>query len=248
MELKNLLSKNDAITLLELIHQSLFCTNRPDLEVMVRQVSDLIDFDSAFCGIAKTDASGNLNSYDFAQADYPTDWLDLYFAKGYLGVDPVLRENFTNFSCQYWEDTYRKSPPPREFVADARDFGLKSGYTYGASSADGREGSLFSFAGSRIEQHPRTEAIIRHVIPHFHQALLRVFASGKGKRAANLTAREREILRWLKEGKSSWDISKIFGISARTVNYHVTNVKQKLDAVSRAQAVAIGVEQGLIEH
>lgn len=248
MELKNLLSKNDSITLLELIHRSLYCKTQVDLEGLVRQVSDLIAFESAFCGFAKTDGRGNLKSYDFAKADYPDDWLDLYFAKGYLSVDPVLRENFTNFSCQYWEDTYRKSPPPREFVADAHEFGLQSGYTCGASSADAREGSLFSFAGSKIEQHPRTEAIIRHVVPHFHQALIRVFAKVKGKKAVTLTAREREVLRWVKEGKSSWDISKIFGISARTVNYHITNVKQKLDAVSRAQAVAIGVEQGLIEH
>lgn len=248
MELKNLLSKNDAITMLELIDQSLYTVTKEDLESLVRRISDLVVFDSAFCGFAKTDGRGNLKSYDFAKVDYPEAWIETYFAKGYLKVDPVLKKNFTNFPFQYWKDTYRQSPPPRQFISDSRDFGLQSGCTFGMTDLNGREGSIFSFAGSSIEYHPRTEAIIKHVVPHFNQALVRIFSTKTGRKPAELTPREQEILRWIKEGKSSWDISMIVGISARTVNYHVNNVKRKLDAVSRAQAVAIGVEQGLLDH
>jgi DNA-binding CsgD family transcriptional regulator len=248
MMLKDLLSGNDAICLLELINKAVYCNSSEELEKLVFGVSDLIAFDAAFCGVAKTDRMGNLKSYDFANVNYPQEWLDLYFAKGYVQVDPVLKENFANFSCQYWDNTYKKSSPPREFISDAEDFGLKSGYTHGTKSNSGREGSLFSFAGPKIENHPRTEAIVEYIIPHFHQALVRVFSKSKGKNAATLTPREREVLRWVGEGKSSWDISVIFGISARTVNYHINNVKKKLDAVNRAQAVAIGVEEGLIDH
>ena len=63
----------------------------------------------------------------------------------------------------------------------------------------------------------------------------------------SLTQREKEILNWLKKGKSSWDISVILGISERTVNFHIDNVKQKLNAMSRTQAVAIAVENELID-
>ncbi len=61
-----------------------------------------------------------------------------------------------------------------------------------------------------------------------------------------LSLREKEVLTWLKKGKSNWDISKILNISRRTVTFHVTNIMQKLNAVSRTQAVAVAIEQGLI--
>ena len=60
-----------------------------------------------------------------------------------------------------------------------------------------------------------------------------------------LSKREKEILKWLKKGKSSWEISVILSISERTVNFHVGNIMQKLNAVSRTHAVAISIEKGI---
>jgi DNA-binding CsgD family transcriptional regulator len=62
-----------------------------------------------------------------------------------------------------------------------------------------------------------------------------------------LSAREKEVLNWLKQGKSSWEISVILGISESTVNFHVYNVMHKLDASSRPQAVAAAAHLGLID-
>ncbi len=55
------------------------------------------------------------------------------------------------------------------------------------------------------------------------------------------------MLNWIKEGKSSWEISVILGVSERTIKFHVCNVMRKLDAVTRTHAVAIAIEQGLID-
>jgi DNA-binding CsgD family transcriptional regulator len=60
-----------------------------------------------------------------------------------------------------------------------------------------------------------------------------------------LSKREKEVLRWLKEGKSSWEVAFILNISERTVNFHVNNIMLKLNAVSRTQAVAVAIEKGL---
>lgn len=70
--------------------------------------------------------------------------------------------------------------------------------------------------------------------------------SGNGKNGPSLSMREKEVLKWLKMGKSSWDISIILDISERTVNFHITNIMNKLDAMTRTQAVAISIEKGLI--
>jgi DNA-binding CsgD family transcriptional regulator len=70
---------------------------------------------------------------------------------------------------------------------------------------------------------------------------------GKERLLPSLTAREKEVLQWVRQGKSNWEIAAILGISERTVKYHVSGILNKLDVVTRAQAVAVALELGLIE-
>jgi PAS domain S-box-containing protein len=63
---------------------------------------------------------------------------------------------------------------------------------------------------------------------------------------SSLSPREKEILTWVMQGKSTWDISTILKISERTVKFHVENVMKKLSAVNRTQAVAIALRDKLI--
>ena len=48
------------------------------------------------------------------------------------------------------------------------------------------------------------------------------------------------------EGKTDWEISVILGVSEATARFHVDNARRKLDAVSRAQAVAKMIDRRLI--
>lgn len=62
-----------------------------------------------------------------------------------------------------------------------------------------------------------------------------------------LSQREREILDWVRKGKTNWEIAQILGISERTVKFHVQNIMLKLDVSSRTRAVAVAMERGLID-
>ena len=61
-----------------------------------------------------------------------------------------------------------------------------------------------------------------------------------------LTSREIEVLGMLAEGLANKNIAWRLGISEHTVKFHVTSIFTKLNASSRAEAVAIGMRQGLI--
>lgn len=61
-----------------------------------------------------------------------------------------------------------------------------------------------------------------------------------------LTEREREILRWAREGKSNLEIGAVLDISALTVKNHIQKILRKLGASNRAQAVALAMSQGLV--
>lgn len=64
--------------------------------------------------------------------------------------------------------------------------------------------------------------------------------------AVNLTTKERDVLTWVVEGKTSWEIGQILSTSERTVKFHLKNVYTKLNVSNRAQAVAAINRLGLI--
>jgi DNA-binding CsgD family transcriptional regulator len=53
-----------------------------------------------------------------------------------------------------------------------------------------------------------------------------------------LSAREVDIMEWVRKGKTNQEIGMILDISAFTVKNHVQRIFKKLDVVNRAQAVA----------
>ena len=67
------------------------------------------------------------------------------------------------------------------------------------------------------------------------------------RRAADvLSERERTVLRLVAEGQSSKQIARSLSITERTVKFHVGSIMNKLGADSRAQAVALAVQRGLL--
>jgi DNA-binding CsgD family transcriptional regulator len=61
-----------------------------------------------------------------------------------------------------------------------------------------------------------------------------------------LTARELEVLTLLAEGAWNKQIARRLGISAHTAKYHVASLLEKLDAVSRTDAVAHAARLGVL--
>ena len=88
-----------------------------------------------------------------------------------------------------------------------------------------------------VEPSARTESL-RHKI---------MSAENPHNNGSALTPKETEVLKWVAQGKSTWEISKILEISERTVKFHVGNILRKLDAVTRTHAVAIALEKGLVK-
>jgi NarL family two-component system response regulator YdfI len=61
-----------------------------------------------------------------------------------------------------------------------------------------------------------------------------------------LSPRESEVLNLLAEGLANKEIAWRLKISEHTVKFHITSIFNKLDASTRAEAVAIGARRGLI--
>jgi DNA-binding CsgD family transcriptional regulator len=58
----------------------------------------------------------------------------------------------------------------------------------------------------------------------------------KGARVKALSQREREVLKWMAEGKTNREIGMILGIATGTVRKHADNIFEKLGVSSRLAA------------
>jgi DNA-binding CsgD family transcriptional regulator len=61
-----------------------------------------------------------------------------------------------------------------------------------------------------------------------------------------LTAREREVLELVANGLSNRQIAQALGVSEHTAKFHVASLLEKLDADTRADAVARAARRGLL--
>jgi DNA-binding CsgD family transcriptional regulator len=64
----------------------------------------------------------------------------------------------------------------------------------------------------------------------------------------SLSRREIEVLTHVALGKTSKEIAGALGIGERTVNWHLERVFVKLGAGSRAEAVALALERGIVRR
>jgi DNA-binding NarL/FixJ family response regulator len=78
------------------------------------------------------------------------------------------------------------------------------------------------------------------------QVVSKVMAWAKGERPGGLTEREVEVLRLVVEGLSNKEIAYRLEVAERTVQFHVSNILQKLNAASRVEAAVWAKDHGIV--
>jgi len=179
---------------------------------------------------------------------YPLAWQSRYLSQNYLEIDPVIATALHKDSPVVWDDDSFESQ--RAFWEDARAYGVRYGWAMAMHGRAGETG-LISLArsGTALSAAELAETEAKLVwLAHTANGVMGNLVAQKRLSATvvELTEREREVLRWTAVGKTSAEIAVILGISSRTVNFHITTVMLKLDAVNRTQAVIKAVMSGLL--
>lgn len=156
------------------------------------------------------------------------------------------------------EDWLRRGREPFEHGADEagtgvaraspaylRSLGAPNVLAHGCREAEGGQGTFFVLLSQGRRAPAQGLRFIELLMPHLHVALLRTMAHEQADRTVQaqapvLSAREIQVLEWVREGKTNQEIGQILDISPLTVKNHIQKILRKLNVNNRAQAVARG--------
>lgn len=141
-------------------------------------------------------------------------------------------------------DSPATSTFPEELGKLLRAFDIPTGVALPAYANDG-ERILFWLGGDRPQLGQTELNELTMVTLHLVDAYNRIKQS-KLTEHPPLSAREREVVRWTAQGKTSIEIGQILSLSDHTVNAYMTSAIKKLDCVNRTQLVAKAIRLKLI--
>ena len=176
---------------------------------------------------------------------WPDEWSRRYFSQGYLFRDPTIKRVCSStepFSWSEIEPSYKRETEAARVMCEARDFHLGVGFTIPMFTLDGQSAGL-SLASDSAELSPEIRATVQ---------LLGIYAFGRALNISQtppveqLTQRESDVLHWIAEGKSDWEIGVILNISEHTVDKMCRQIRTKLGANNRTHAVAYALRHDLI--
>lgn len=242
------LSKKDLADLMALSHQSLSCKTEDQLGKLISDLRDIFEFENACCAHAKLpdalfDSSAEIG---FLNVSYPEGFMSAYLEHNLHQTDAVVCEFLTELSPVNWLKLDQRLDYSYAAATLARDYKMIDGWTHGTLDLATMNCTIISIGGPKPDGSIRTQKIIEYITPFYAEAYNRVL-NKPSLTPPIFTAREIEVLQWIKEGKSSWEISEILKCSKRGIDFHSNNIKAKLNAVSRAQAVAIALKKGIIQ-
>ena len=211
-------------------------------------LQSLIPHEILLCGV--TDESGYLLHERFTACRYFKD--DHYHRVIHPG------DGLVNHLAQEWQIAGAPCliaalpEEPGGWNARLGDLELKNVAFHGMNWINGQIKGYASFSRVRAPFDGRLALYLDILLPHLLATLARVLAnesraSVDSKRPAGLiTAREVEVLTWVRDGKTNDEIATILGLSMLTVKNHLRHAMKKLVVRTRGQAVAKSIALGFL--
>lgn len=179
------------------------------------------------------------------------EYIGWYLTEQRYLVDPVARRVTASWLPVVWEvgDYLEdKEEPCSELFKISSQVGYERGISTPIFGPNGRRRVLVAIYGAeapvfkrRMRQLCDEVMIVGHHLASAHCRLTQEREEGP-----SLSPRERECLIWTFNGKTAWEVSRIIGVSERTVHFHVQNAMAKLGASSKHNACLKAAQLGLI--
>lgn len=182
---------------------------------------------------------------------YPKEWIWHYFNHKYQLHDPVLVQGHNSILPFLWDTLDLESPDSREVFNAAQEFGVGGNGLTIPLRGPVNNTAMFSICpcGSSndwsnfIAESLSDLVYSAHLI---HCCALDLHGFIKLKDREHLSRRESEVIRWAARGKTAWETAQILGLKEKTISFYISNACVKLRVVTKTQAVARAIAEGLI--
>lgn len=240
------LSKGELYSFLEAIDRLARCRDAGKFEDTFKTSSLLLPYEMSLCAIGNADS---LTVDRLINNRFPQDYLDICCTPEKIRSNPLVRETLLSMKPRFWNTRdYKNKSAYKKIMSTKMDIGLRRGISSSFSEANGRT-TLLCLSNPTEKPHQHHLQIVDFLMPHLHHTINRIYGSQNGNGNLNpLTRRELEVLKWIPEGKTNWEISQIMGISEATVKFHLLNIFNKLDVVNRGHAVAKVLQMRIIDY
>lgn len=134
------------------------------------------------------------------------------------------------------------------WMRNFRSHGLKSVALHGVMDLHGSYIGYYEFLNLH-QSTARERHLMQLLVPHIHQTFQKVFPQTPVSPKcvpSLLSERQRDILRWIHMGKTSWEIARIMQLSDANTRYHIDRIIAVLNAKNRTQAVVKALEMQFI--
>lgn len=186
---------------------------------------------SMLCGIGGVSRQGS-HIRKILSVDYPLEYFDPLTDEDGRLDSPLMKRWRETLEPQLFQSGRDDHLYPDDWVRLFNKYDLRNTIAHGVLDLGGVFSSFFIF--SRIPgEVGAQQAFLMKLLTTVDDYQGRL---GKSKKA--LSERQRDILHWLEEGKTNWEIAKILDLSELNVKYHIDQIFLKLEVRSRAHAVA----------
>ncbi|QJT81324.1 transcriptional regulator SdiA [Kosakonia sp. MUSA4] len=181
------------------------------------------------------------------ETTYPQAWTQHYQAENYFAIDPVLKaENFIQGHLPWNDKLFQDA---MVLWDAARDHGLRKGISQCLMLPNHALGFLSVSRSSllgKMMSEDEIELRLQTLVQLSLLALTRLEDQMVLTPEMRFSKREREILKWTAEGKTSAEIAMILSISENTVNFHQKNMQKKFNAPNKTQIACYAAATGMI--
>jgi DNA-binding CsgD family transcriptional regulator len=239
--------KMNLTDLLSLIERLPQCESSQQVGIAFGDFVASYGFVAAACGESREIPEGR--SWEFFFNTWPAEWLLEYQKNDYVRHDLVPAVARLSARPFTWLEALAGRTPTakqREHYDWAVSLGIVDVFAVPIHYPGGDFGLCVSIAGRPVEDTSERQAL--QMASMFAHQRCRELGGRSGASSAPtlLTGRELECLRWVLNGKSDTDISKILGISHTTVHFHIERAKKKLGVRTRTQAAATVMTLGYL--
>lgn len=255
MEDLKTLPKSDLILLLEIIDEARKAQLFSEFQHCFNKLKRLMTFDGALSIYSDKEAldKNEIPRFMHYNMEFSHEFLKEYTESRIFENSHVFQSVYKTWKPCHWNTAWHMR---RYGIGDsgmrfAQSFGYLDGWLAALPHRKSSTFSVILIAGKKVENDKRTATILNYITPHLCEALKGAFhaslVQNREVHKVKLTARELEVLKWLSDGKSNWDISVILKRSQRVIKWHAQNFMEKLGAQNRTHAVAIALRKGLFE-